>query len=73
MANKKQLTDLGLPWIGHLLLQIFLGALWGAIVRISRGKLLWGVIYLITGGFIGIGWIIDVVTLITDGDYKLLA
>ena len=65
--------DFGLPWIAHLLLQIFVGFLWGAIIRIGRGKLLWGILYLITGGLFGIGWIIDVVTLILNKNYKFLA
>lgn len=65
--------EFGLPWIAHLLLQIFVGFVWGAVIRIMRKKLLWGVLYLITGGFLGIGWIIDVVTLILNKDYVLLA
>lgn len=65
--------EFGLPWIAHLLLQIFVGFVWGAVIRIMRKKLLWGVLYLITGGFFGIGWIIDVVTLILNKDYVLLA
>ena len=64
--------DFGLPWIAHLLLQVFLGPSWGAVIRISRGKLLWGILYLITGGFFVIGWILDVVTLILDKNYKYL-
>lgn len=65
--------EFGLPWIAHLLLQIFVGFVWGAVIRIMRKKLLWGVLYLITGGFFGIGWVIDVVTLILNKDYVLLA
>ena len=49
--------EFGLPWIAHLLLQFFIGFIWGAVIRLVRGRLLWAIIYLITGGFIGIGWI----------------
>lgn len=65
------INEFGLPWIAHLLLQIFLGAIWGAVIRIARGRTLWGIIYLITGGFFSIGWIYDLVMLIIHKDYKL--
>ena len=65
--------EFGLPWLAHILLQIFVGPLWGAIIRIKRDKLVWGILYFITGGFIVVGWVIDVVTLILNKDYVLLA
>ncbi len=65
--------EFGLPWIAHLLLQIFVGFVWGAVIRISRGKLLWGILYFVTGGFFFIGWILDVVTLVTKKNYTFLA
>ncbi|OQC10512.1 MAG: hypothetical protein BWX74_00585 [Tenericutes bacterium ADurb.Bin087] len=63
--------EFGLPWIAHLLLQFFIGAIWGAVIRLVRGRVLWAVIYLLTGGFFGIGWIYDFVMLIIHRDYKL--
>lgn len=65
--------EFGLPWIAHLLLQIFVGAIWGMVIRIVRGRLLWGILYLITAGGFGILWIVDIVTLILNKDYTVLA
>ncbi len=65
--------EFGLPYIAHLLLQIFLGPIWGAIIRIKRGRLLLGVLYLITAGGFSILWIVDVVTLILKKNYTILA
>ncbi len=65
--------EFGLPWIAHLLLQIFLGFIWGAVIRLVRGKLLLGILYLITGGGFGILWVIDIVTLVLKKNYTVLA
>lgn len=70
---KKAVKDFGLSPIVHLILQIVVGFLWGGIIRLGRGKLLLGILYIVTVGFFGIGWIIDVVTLILKGDYTVLA
>ncbi len=64
--------DFGLPWIAHLLLHIFLGPIWGTVIRIVRGKILLGILYLITGGGFLILWIVDIVTLIMHKDYTVL-
>lgn len=71
----KKIKDFGLPWIVHLVLHIFLVPGWilGSLVRLKRGKLLWAVVYFLTGGLFGIGLIIDIVTLILSKDYTFLA
>lgn len=65
------IKDFGLPWIAHVLLLIFLPVLWGTVVRISRKNYLFGVLYLVTGGFFVIGWIIDIVQLILKKNFAL--
>lgn len=53
------------PWKTTLLLSIFLGHL-GAH-RFFSGKIASGVVYLLTMGCFGIGWLTDVILLLTDG------
>lgn len=65
--------EFGLPWIAHLLLHVFLTSLWGGIIRIKRDKLIVGILYIVTGGFIGILWLVDLVTLILKKDYTVAA
>ncbi len=47
-----------------LLLCVFLGTL--GIHHFYAGKAAMGVLYLLTGGIIGIGWIIDIILIVTD-------
>lgn len=62
-----------LPLILRLILSIIAGFIVGAVYRILKGRLLVGIIWLITGGFFGIGWIIDVVTIVLNGKITFLA
>ena len=62
-----------LGWPINLVLTIFFDFAWQGINRILRGKLLYGVIWIITGGIFGIGWIIDIYTMITKKDITFLA
>ncbi|MFT6149441.1 MAG: hypothetical protein ACJAUH_002133 [Saprospiraceae bacterium] len=57
--------DTGKTQIVALLLCIFLGAL--GIHRFYLGYNGWGIIYLLTGGILGIGWLIDIILLIIPG------
>ena len=54
-------------WVVVLLLCIFLGEL--GIHRFYVGKIGTGIIYLLTGGLFGIGWVVDL-TLIIVGKFK---
>ena len=66
------INEFGLSYVVHLLLVIFLAGLWGGIIRIVRGKALIGVLYILTGGFFLIGWIIDLVSMITKKNLSTL-
>jgi hypothetical protein len=59
--------------IVKVLLVIFLDFIVYGIYRIANGKLLIGVLWIITGGFFGIGWIIDIITVILHGKPTILA
>lgn len=56
-----------------LLLVIFLDFIVFGIYRFCKGKILIGIIWIITIGFFGIGWIIDIVSVILYNKVKLLA
>ena len=53
----------GKPFTTTLILSIFLGGL--GIDRFYLGYTLLGILKLITGGFFGIWWIIDIVLIVT--------
>ena len=63
----------GLSLIVKLLLAIFLGPIIYGIYRIAKGKVIIGIIWIITGGLFGIGWIIDVVTIVLSNKVTFLA
>ena len=52
-------------WGLLLVLQIFFGAITGGVMRILKG-------HIITGGFFAIGWIVVIISLIVNKDYKWL-
>jgi hypothetical protein len=64
---------LKVDWIVNVILTIFFDPLWQGINRILRGKLIIGILWIITGGIFGIGWLIDIVTVITKKDITILA
>ena len=59
-------------WGLLLVLQIFFGAITGGVMRILKGHIVSGILYIITGGFFAIGWIVDINSLIVNKDYKWL-
>ena len=65
------IDDLG--WFVNLILTIFFDPLVQGINRILRGKLIIGILWIITGGVFGIGWLIDIVTMIIHKDITVLA
>ena len=67
-------TDIDkLDYTVKLILTIFLDGIVMGINRIMRGKAVVGILWIITGGIFGIGWIVDIVTMITKKDITFLA
>ena len=66
MANKTQIDELS--WEVRLILTIFFDPLVQGVNRFLRGKPINGIIWLITGGIFGIGWIVDIITMLTKKD-----
>ena len=62
-----------LGWIVNLILTIFLDPLVQGINRILRGRIIVGLLWVLTGGIFGIGWLIDIITMILYKDIKFLA
>ena len=60
-------------WGINLILTIFLDPVVQGINRILRGNLIIGVLWIITCGIFGIGWIIDIVTMVLHKDITFLA
>ncbi len=67
-----------LPWVVNLILTVILDPIWQGINRIMRHSdgavgVLIGVLWILTLGLFGIGWIIDIVTVIAYKQIKFLA
>ncbi|MCL2185605.1 MAG: hypothetical protein FWB86_07125 [Treponema sp.] len=62
-----------LGWGVLLILTIFFDPIVQGINRVLRGNALIGILWIITGGIFGIGWIIDIFTMITKKDITFLA
>jgi len=71
MARRTEIDKLN--WLIKLVLTIFLDPLVQGINRILRGRLIIGVLWIITGGVFGIGWVIDIVTVLIGKDITFLA
>jgi hypothetical protein len=70
MAKKTDIDKLGWPVV--LILTLFLDPLIQGINRVLKGKLLFGIIWIFTGGLFGIGWIIDFFCVLLYKDIKIL-
>jgi len=62
-----------LGWLPNVILTIFFDPIIQGINRILRGKLIIGVFWIITGGIFGIGWIVDIITIILNKRITFLA
>jgi hypothetical protein len=62
-----------LDWILKLILTIFCDPIVMGINRILRGRFVIGILWIITGGLFGIGWVIDIVTMFMSKDITVLA
>jgi tryptophan-rich sensory protein len=71
MAKATAIDKLG--WIVNVILTIFFDPLVQGINRILRGKVIIGILWIITIGLFGIGWIIDIVTVILKKKITFLA
>lgn len=60
-------------WIPNIILTIFLDPIWQGINRILRGRVIVGILWLITVGVFGIGWLIDIITVILKKDITVLS
>ena len=75
MAELRKTLD-SLPWIATLLLVIFVDGIYGGIYRITKGDTLGivaGIVWIVTGGVFGIGWLIDLITVIVNKKITVLA
>jgi tryptophan-rich sensory protein len=62
-----------LGWIVNVILTIFFDPIVQGINRILRGKVIIGLLWIITVGIFGIGWIIDIITIIFNKKITFLA
>ena len=71
MAKKTAIDKLG--WLVVLVLTIICDPIVQGINRVLRDKLIIGILWILTIGLFGIGWIIDIVTMIIHKDITFLA
>jgi len=58
--------------IVKFILTFFFGWFIGGIYRILKGRVIWGILWLLTVGLCGIGILIDLITVILHNKYKFL-
>jgi len=71
MAKSTAIDKLG--WIVNVILTIFFDPIIQGINRILRGRVIIGLLWIITVGIFGIGWIIDIITVIFKKKITFLA
>ncbi|HBP25880.1 MAG TPA: NINE protein [Acholeplasmatales bacterium] len=54
------------------ILTFFLGVILGGVYRILKGRVIVGILWILTAGFFGIGVVIDLVTVLLDNKYTVL-
>jgi len=62
-----------LGWFANIILTILFDPIVQGINRVLRGKVIIGIIWIITIGLFGIGWIIDIITVILKKQITFLA
>ena len=62
-----------LDWVVKFILTFFLDPLVQGINRILRGRVIIGLLWIITCGIFGIGWLIDIITVLVKKDITFLA
>ena len=62
-----------LGWLVNLVLTIFFDPIVQGINRVLRGKVIIGILWIITCGIFGIGWLIDIITLLLYKKITFLA
>jgi tryptophan-rich sensory protein len=68
---KTAIDELG--WLPNLILTIFFDPVVQGLNRILRGRLIVGILWIVTGGVFCVGWIIDIVTVIVHKRISFLA
>jgi tryptophan-rich sensory protein len=71
MAKKTEIDKLG--WLPVLILTIFFDPLVQGINRILKGRVIIGILWILTVGLFGIGWIIDIICVLLYKNIKILA
>jgi len=62
-----------LGWVVCFILTFFFDPIVQGINRVLRGRVIVGILWIITGGLFGIGWIIDIITMLIHKDITVLA
>ena len=71
MGNRTIIDEFG--WLVNVILTILIGPIIQGINRLLRGRIIIGILWIITGGIFGIGWIIDIITLLVHKEITFLA